>query len=85
MKHIPDIIIAVGVIVGALGIGTGYRWIGCGALLVAMIVGWKRDWCMDLFDGMVSSSESSAVNEMDDSDTADLGDAGHGSDADGGH
>jgi hypothetical protein len=80
MRRIPDIIIAVGVIVGAIGIATGYRWVGVISLAIALIVGWKRDWCIESFEGMISSSESSAVNEIHDS-----GDTGHGGDADEGH
>ena len=85
MRRIPDIIIAVGVIVGAVSIGAGFRLVGVISLAVAILVGWKRDWAMDLFEGMMSSSESSAVNEMHDSHVDDVGDVGHGGDADGGH
>lgn len=85
MQRIPDIIIAVGVIVGAVSIGAGFRLVGVISLAVAMIVGWKRDWAMDLFEGMMDSSESTAVNEMHDSYADDVADVGHGGDADGGH
>lgn len=85
MRYIPDLIIVVGVIIGAAGIATGYRSLGSIFLAFALLVGWKRDWCMDSFEGMVSSSEHSAVNELHGSDAAGIGDAGDAHDADGGH
>ena len=85
MRRIPDIIIAVGVIVGAASIGAGFRLVGVISLAVAIIVGWKRDWAMDLFEGLIDSSEGSAVNETHDSHLDDVGDVGHGGDTDGGH
>jgi len=85
MRRIPDIIIAVGVIVGAVSISIGFRVVGIISLAIALLVGWKRDWANDLFEGMMSSSESSAVNDMHDSNLDDVGDIGHGGDADGEH
>ena len=84
MRRIPDIIIAVGVIVGATSIATGYRWVGVISLLVAMVVGWKRDWCIESFDGLISSSESSAGNRLRQSDADVVADGGHSSDSGGG-
>ena len=60
MRRIPDIIIAVGVIVGAIGIATGYRWVGVISLAIALIVGWKRDWCIESFEGMISPARAAA-------------------------
>jgi hypothetical protein len=47
------------------------RVIGAVSLLIAMIVGWKRDWAIDLFEEMMDSSERSAVNETHDPDVHD--------------
>lgn len=85
MRRIPDIIIAVGVIVGAVSISIGFRVVGIISLAIALLVGWKRDWANDLFEGMMSSSEGSAVNDMHDSHLDHVGDVGHGGDADGEH
>ena len=57
MRRIPDIIIAVGVIVAATAIGAGYRWVGVISLLVALIVGWKRNWCMESVEAFASSKD----------------------------
>ena len=57
---------------------------GAVCLAVAILVGWKRDWAMDLFDGTVGSSESSAVNERLDSNADHVSDLGPDGDA-GGH
>jgi hypothetical protein len=74
MKRIVDIVIVVGVIVGAVSIGAGLRVIGAVSLLIAMIVGWKRDWAIDLFEEMMDSSEGSAVNETREMQDSDLHD-----------
>ena len=79
MRRIPDIIIVVGVIVGAVGFSMGSRWVGGIGLGLALIVGWKRDWCMESFEGMMSSVENSAVNWARHSRAEDSG----GADADG--
>ena len=78
MRRIPDIVIAAGVIIGATGIAIGYRWVGGISLLVALIVGWKRKWCLDAFEEMSSSSESSAVNRMRRSDADHVADGAAG-------
>jgi hypothetical protein len=83
MRRIPDIIIAVVVIVGANGIATGYRWVGVGSLLVALFVSWKRHSCVESYEGMVTSSESSAVNRELHSDTDHAEEDGDGGDSSG--
>lgn len=70
MTKIPDIIIALGVIVGALGLSTGFRKIGVISMLIAIIVGWKRNWCIGLMEELLQSSEHNSTHDTGSSDTA---------------
>jgi hypothetical protein len=63
LRRIPDTIIVVCIVAGALAIGVGYRWTGVFVLSIAMVVGWKRDWCLESWEDLGSSSRASAVNE----------------------
>ena len=56
MRRLPDIIIAIGVIFGVVALGTGLRVIGAVSIFVALIVGWKRQWCMDTLDELISTA-----------------------------
>jgi hypothetical protein len=47
MRIIPDIIIGAGVIVSVVAFWAGYRRVGFIAGIIAVIVGWKRNWCME--------------------------------------
>ena len=47
MRIIPDIIIGTGVIVSVVAFWASYLWVGFIAGIIAVIVGWKRDWCME--------------------------------------
>jgi hypothetical protein len=47
MRIIPNLIIATGIIVAILAFGAGYRCVGGIAGFIALVVGWKRDWCME--------------------------------------
>ena len=76
MRRIPDIIIVVGVIVAAAAIGAGYRWVGVISMLIALIVGWKRNWCMESVEAFASRKEN-ADSGYDGSDSA-SGDASGG-------
>jgi hypothetical protein len=87
MKRLPDIIIMVCVIGGATALSTGHPWLGAGLLLIALVVGWKRNWCMDSVEEMVASTEYSAarlrrkdVKDHSDSDGVDADAGGDGDD-----
>ena len=71
MKRIPDIVITVGVILGIIGISTNHRIFGASSMLVAFIVGWKRDWCIGEFETMIDSAESSETADQPDVTAAD--------------
>ena len=85
LRHIPDVVIAAGVIVGAGSISMGFRVIGVVAFGIAMLVGWKRDWAMDLLDETFGSSEGSSVNQMHEPHAEEPSDAGHRAEGDLGH
>ena len=70
MRLIPDIIIGSGIIVSVVAFWAGYRWIGGIAAFIALIVGWKRDWCMESAAHLWGSSG-------DDGDGGDTGGADH--------
>ena len=55
LKHIPDVVIASAVIMGAFAFGMGHRAIGGIAMVIAMIVGWKRNWCVEAFTELVGT------------------------------
>ena len=56
MRRLPDIIIAIGVIFGVIALGTGLRMVGAVSISVALLVGWKRKWCMDTLDELTSTA-----------------------------
>jgi len=70
MKHLPDTLIALGIIIGAIGLATGHRWLGGISILFAFIVGWKRDWCIESFTEL-STTSPAEDNSADTSDVAD--------------
>jgi len=70
MRLIPDIIIGTGVIVSVVAFWAGYRWVGFIAGVIAVLVGWKRDWCMESVANLWGSSG-------DDGDGGDTGGADH--------
>jgi fatty-acid desaturase len=73
MRIIPDIIIATGIIVSVVAFWGGYRWVGGIAGFIALIVGWKRDWCMESVTHLWGSSgDDSSTSE----DAGDVGDSG---------
>jgi hypothetical protein len=73
MRRIPDLIIASGVIVAVAGIATGYRWVGITSLLVALIVGWKRAWCMKSAEAFASNRDEAGSDSSGDSAGGDTG------------
>ena len=74
MRFIPDIVIAAGLIVAAIGFWTDRMWVGMIALWIALVVGWQRK----LRSGSRDSRARSAARDGDDSDTACVGDDGNG-------
>jgi cobalamin synthase len=66
LRRVPDAVIAICVVIGALLIGTGYRWAGVAVFCFAILVGWKRDWCAECAAGISGSSRSSSVNQQSD-------------------
>ena len=78
LKHIPDAVIASGVIVGVIALSTGHRIVGATSMLIACLVAWKRNWCIGAFEELMSSSEHQASHfDTVDSDVSDGGDDGH--------
>lgn len=71
MKHLPDTLIALGVIIGAISLATGRHWLGGISLLIAFIVGWKRDWCIESFTALSTTGPA----EDDSADTSDVADS----------
>ena len=57
MRRLPDILIAIGVIAGVIALTTGLRVVGAASLLVAFIVGWKRNWCICTVEELFQSCE----------------------------
>lgn len=45
MRRLVDVIIVVGIIVGVIAVSGGYRWFGGACMVIALPVGWKRNWC----------------------------------------
>jgi hypothetical protein len=82
MKRIPDIIITVGVILGILGISTNHRIFGASSMLIAFLVGWKRNWCMWTVEEMLGSAESSETADQPDVSVAEAVDTADSSSAD---
>lgn len=76
MRHLIDSLIVLCVIGGALGIATGYRWAGTITLLLALLIGWKRDWCLESWSDMLGTSQQSP-----DTDDAGASEPTAGSDA----
>ncbi len=76
MRRIIDITIALGVILGATGIATGYRWFGGISLFIALLIGWKRHWCLESVYDLIGSSGQSPGNDATgtDSDAAHVAD-----------
>jgi hypothetical protein len=70
VRIIPDIIIGTGVIVSVVAFWAGYRWVGAIAGIIAVLVGWKRDWCME------SVAHLWGPGDDDGGGDADAGDAG---------
>ena len=78
LKRIPDIVIASGVVLGVLGLSTGHRIVGASAMLIACLVAWKRNWCIEAFEELMSSCDHQASHfDAIDSDVSDGGDDGH--------
>lgn len=57
MRRVIDSLIVLCVIGGATGIAMGYRWAGTSVLLLALLIGWKRDWCLESWSDMCGSSQ----------------------------
>jgi fatty-acid desaturase len=57
MRFLPDIIIGAGLIVSVVAFWGGYRWVGFIAGIVAVLVGWKRDWCIESVTHLWGSDE----------------------------
>ena len=76
MRRIPDILIAAGVVGCAIALGAGYRWVGAGSLLVAFIVGWKRNWCMMALEDLVTIRKVGPDSEADALDVGESCDPG---------
>ena len=75
LKHIPDLVIASGVILGAVALGSGYRIVGVSSMLGAFLVAWKRNWCIAAFTELMGSCEHQADHaDPVDSDVSDRGD-----------
>ena len=74
LKHIPDVVIASCVIVGAVAFGAGYRVVGGVSMFVAILVGWKRNWCIEAFTELAASG--GAAREQGDLADTGAGDAG---------
>jgi len=66
MRRIPDIIIVMGVVAGALALATGFRIIGVISMLVAVLVGWKRKWCIGALEELLESTGHSTCTDTDD-------------------
>ena len=84
MKRIPDIIIVTSVIVGALALGTGFRTTGVVSMLIGLLVGWKRKWCIGALEELLDSTEHSTEGSSHDSGTSNHADCVHTSDDIGG-
>jgi hypothetical protein len=65
MRRIPDMIIFAGVIGGAIALATGFRWLGCACFILAVIVGWKRNWCGAKLEELVLSLKGPAGDAHD--------------------
>jgi hypothetical protein len=76
MKRIPDIIIAAGLVGCAIALGAGFRWVGTACILVALIVGWKRNWCMMALEDLVTIRKVGPDCEADALDVGESGDTG---------
>ena len=72
MRFIPDIVIAAGLIVAAIGFWADRMWVGMISLWIALVVGWQRK----LRRGSRGSGKSGPDGDGDDSDTACVGDGG---------
>ena len=62
LRWIPDFVILTGVVVGAGALSMGFRTVGVSLLLIATIVGWNRNWCIESLEELLESCEQSSCN-----------------------
>ena len=70
MRFIPDIVIAAGLIVAAIGFWADRMWVGMISLWIALVVGWQRK----LRKVSTCSDQSGSNGDGDDFDTVGVGD-----------